>query len=98
MFQSSQCRRNRLIRSGWGNWGLFELRHDPGDALEFHGKTGLLLRGNGNVGIPFPMKQGNRPSSQVEEGENGALLEWRRETWGSSRVGTGISGSFLICI
>ena len=47
VFQSSQCRRNRLIRSGWGNWGLFELRHDPGDALEFHGKTGLLLRGNG---------------------------------------------------
>ena len=28
VFQSSQCRRNRLIRSGWGNRGLFELRHN----------------------------------------------------------------------
>ena len=27
-FQSSQCRGIRLIWSGWGNWGLFELRHD----------------------------------------------------------------------
>ena len=27
-FQSSQCRGIRLIWNGWGNWGLFELRHD----------------------------------------------------------------------
>ena len=42
--------------------------------------------------------QGNRPSSQLEEGENGALLEVWRETQGSSLVGTGISGTFLSCI
>ena len=47
----------------------------PGDALEFQGETGLLLRTDGNLGIPFPRKQGNRPSSRVEEGENGDLLE-----------------------
>ena len=41
----------------------------------FQGETGLLLRGNSNVGIPFPKKQGNQPSSGVEEGHNGALLE-----------------------
>ena len=42
--------------------------------------------------------QGNRPSSQLEEGENGALLELWHETQGSSLVGTGISGTFLSCI
>ena len=52
---------------------------------------------DGNVGIPFPTKQGNRPS-RVEEGENGALLELCRETRCSSPVGTGISGIFLSCI
>ena len=66
--------------------------------LEFQGETGLLLRGDGNVRIPFPTKQGNRPSSRVEEGENGALLELWRETRCSSQVGTGISGTFLSCI
>ena len=65
--------------------------------LEFQGETGLLLRGDGNVRIPFPTKQGNRPSPRVEEGENrlflscgvklGVPLEW-----------TGISGTFLSCI
>ena len=66
--------------------------------LEFQGETGLLLRGDGNVRIPCPTKQGNRPSSRVEEGENGALLELWRETRCSSQVGTGISGTFLSCI
>ena len=70
----------------------------PGDALEFQGETGPLLRGNGNVGIPFPMKQGNRPTSRVEEGENGALLEFWHETRGFSQVGTGILWTFLSCI
>ena len=44
------------------------------------------------------MKRGNRPSSQLEEGENGALLRLWRETRGSSLVGTGILGTFLSCI
>ena len=70
----------------------------PGDAPEFQGETGLLLRGNGNIGIPFWTKQGNRPSSRVEEGENGALLELWCETRCSSRVGMGILGTFLSCI
>ena len=42
----------------------------------------------------LPRKQGNRPSSRVEEGENGALLELWCETRCSSRVGTAISGNF----
>ena len=43
------------------------------------------------------MKQENRPSSRVQEGENGALLELWRETQCSFRVGTGISGTFMSC-
>ena len=54
--------------------------------LKFQGETSLLLRGNGNIRIPFLTKQGNRPSSQVEEGENGALLELWHETRCSSGV------------
>ena len=66
----------------------------PGDVLEFQGETGLLLMGNGNAGIPFPMKQGYRPSSLVEEEENGVFLscgvklgvplKWRQVCWGTS--------------
>ena len=66
--------------------------------LEFQGETRNLLRADSNIGIPFPRKQGNLPSSRLEEGENGALLELWRETRCSSRVGTGISGTFLSCI
>ena len=40
----------------------------PGDALEFQGETRLLLRYDRDFVIPFPTKQGNRPSSPVEEG------------------------------
>ena len=62
--------------------------------LEFQGETGLLLRDDSNVRIPFPTKQGDQPSSRVEEGENGALLELWLETQRSSQVGMGILGSF----
>ena len=68
----------------------------PAEALEFQGEPGLLLC-NGNLGIPLPMKQWNRPS-QVEEGDNGAFLELCRETRCSSPVGMGILGIFLSCI
>ena len=44
------------------------------------------------------MKQGNRPSSRVEEGENVGLLELWCESRCSSLMGTGISGDFLSCI
>ena len=40
----------------------------PGNVPEFQGETGLLLRYDRNFVIPFPTKQGNRPSSPVEEG------------------------------
>ena len=55
------------------------------------------MRCNGNIGIPFPTKQGNPPSSRFEEGEHAALVELRREPRGSSHVGTGISGNLLSC-
>ena len=41
--------------------------------VEFQCETGLLLRCDGNVGIPFQTKQGNRPSSRVEQGKTGLL-------------------------
>ena len=65
--------------------------------LEFQGETGLYLRCDGNLGIPFLIKQGNRPSSLVEEREKGTLLELWLETRCSSHVGTGISGKFRSC-
>ena len=81
------------------NIGVFSNRgRTPGDVLEFQGETSLLLRCDRNIGIPFPMKQGNRPSSPVEEGENVGLLELWCESRCSSLMGTGISGDFLSCI
>ena len=61
------------------------------------GETGLYLKCDGNLGIPFLIKQGNRPSSLVEEREKGTLLELWLETRCSSHVGTGISGKFRSC-
>ena len=46
-----------------------ELWQDPRVPLQFQVETDLLLRGDGDVGIPFQMKQGNRPSSRDEEGQ-----------------------------
>ena len=51
-----------------------ELWQDPRVPLQFQVETGFLLRGDGDPGIPFQMKQGNRPSSRVEEGETGLFL------------------------
>ena len=56
--------------------------------LEFQGETSLLLRGNSNIGIPFLMTRRNRPSSQVEEGENRVLLE----LWCETRCSSGVDG------
>ena len=70
----------------------------PGMRSSFQGETGLLLKCDRNVGIPFPTKPGNRPSSPFGEGENVDLLELWCETQCSSRVGTGISVDFLSCI
>ena len=43
-----------------GDMGVFSNGSTtPGVLLEFQGETSLLLRGNSNIRIPFPMKQGN---------------------------------------
>ena len=52
----------------------FELWQDPRVPLQFQFETGLLLRGDGDPGIPFQTKQGNRHSSRVEEGKTGLFL------------------------
>ena len=66
----------------------------PRIPLEFQGETGLLLRCDGNVGIPLQMKQGNGPSPREEEGKMGLFLscggklgvplEWTRVCRGTS--------------
>ena len=74
-----------------------ELWQDPRVPLQFQVETDLLLRGDGDVGIPFQMKQGNQCSSLLEEGKIGLFLtfggnfsiplEWERvsrETSGAS--------------
>ena len=60
----------------------------PGVRLEFRGETGLLLRCDGNIGIPLQRKQGIGPSSHDEDGKPGFFLscggklsvplKWRR--------------------
>ena len=58
---------------------------------------------DGNARIPFPMKQGNGPSSRDLEGKMGSLLsfggtlgvplEWRRVCRGSSRVASRVANT-----
>ena len=62
------------------------------------------MRGYGDLGIPFQIKHGNRPTSRVEEGKTGLFLgfgrklsiplEWRRLSWEASGVSLRVS-SFL---
>ena len=40
--------------------------------LEFLCETGLILRFDGKVGIPYQAKQGNRPSCGDQEGRRGS--------------------------
>ena len=49
-------------------------RYNSWSSFQFQGETSLLLRCNGNVGIPFQMKHGNGPSSRDEEGKMGLFL------------------------
>ena len=74
----------------------------PRNVLEFQGETGLLLRGDGNIGIPFPTKQRNRHSCQVEEGKTGLLscgvklgvpLTWGQVSLGPSPVASRVSST-----
>ena len=65
--------------------------------LEFHCETGLLLRCDGKVGIPFQIKQGNQPSSRDQEGRTGSdEVVQGTSVFLSSE--TGMSGNFLIFI
>ena len=57
-----------------GNSEFFDLWQDPWVPLQFQVHTVLLLRCDGDFGIPFQMKQGNLPSSRFEEGKTGLLL------------------------
>ena len=41
-------------------------------SLEFQCVTSLLLKCDGNIGIPFPRKQRNRPSSRDEKWKRGS--------------------------
>ena len=51
-----------------------ELWHDPWCSTRLSIGDRLILRWDGNAGIPFPMKQGNAPSSRDEEGNTGLYL------------------------
>ena len=53
--------------------------------LEFQCETGLLLRCDGKVGIPFQTKQGNCPHVEIRRGE-GAQIMLCQEIRCSSRV------------
>ena len=57
-----------------GNSESLDLWQDPWVPLQFQVQTVLLLRCDGDIGIPFQTKQGNRPSSRVEERKMGLLL------------------------
>ena len=91
-FQSSQG--NEALSLVVGDIGVFlNSGTTRGVPLEFQGENNLLLRRGRNVGIPLQTKQGNGPSSRVEEGKPGLFLncggklrvplEWRRVCWGT---------------
>ena len=73
-----------------------DLWQDPRVPFQFQIETGLILRCDWDVGIPFQMKQGNRPSLRVEEekkwhfmGFGGKLSfpqEWGQVSQEASRV------------
>ena len=65
--------------------------------LKFQCETGLLLRCDGKVGIPFQTKKGNRPSGRDQEGRRGSdQVVPGNLVFLSSE--TGMSGNFLSCI
>ena len=50
----------------------FRMWHNPRDFVSFQCETGLLLRCDGKVVIPFQTKQGNRPSCRDQKGRSGS--------------------------
>ena len=65
--------------------------------LEFQCETGLLLRCDGKVGIPFQKKQGNRPSCRDQEGRRGSDYVVPGNSMFLSSD-TGMLGNFVSCI
>ena len=56
-----------------GEIGVFGIVARPTRVpIKFQSETGLLLRYDRNVRIPFQTKQENRPSSRDEEGQRGS--------------------------
>ena len=58
----------------WDNGGLLKWCHDPWSSSQVSSGNSLLLRCDGNTGITSPMKQGNGPTSQREDGEPGLFV------------------------
>ena len=94
-FESLQA--NEALFQVDGDIGVFSNGTSHGVPLEFQGETGLLLRCDGNIGIPLQTKQGIGPSSRDEEGKPGLLLSCGGKLC-VPLEGTGILGTFLSCI
>ena len=52
----------------------FRIAQDPQVPLKCQVDTSLLSRCDGDIGIHFQEKQGNRPSSRLEAGKTGLFL------------------------
>ena len=88
----------------WDNGGLLKWCHDPWSSSQVSSGNSLLLRCDGNTGITSPMKQGNGPTSQREDGEPGLFvscdgtfgvpLECRRGCRGLLELPQGCQGPF----
>ena len=66
---------NQALSRMDGDIGVFSnCGTTPGVPLEFQVETSLLLRCEGNVGIPLQTQQGHGPPSRDEEGKTGLFL------------------------
>ena len=70
---------NQALSRVDGDIGVFSnCGRTPGVPLAFQGEISLLLRCNGNIGIPLLKKEGNGPSSR-DEGKMGFFLSCGRK-------------------
>ena len=67
-FQSSPCRGIRLIWSGWGNRGLFELRHDSWECARVSRGDWPPPEGRRQRGDSFPDKAGESTLISIRGG------------------------------
>ena len=63
---------NQALSQVDGEIRVFPTVARPRVPVQFQLETVLLLSSDGDVGIPFQMKHGNRPSSRVEKREKGS--------------------------